>query len=468
MINYLFSNIKKRQYIIVCGDILVICISIVSSYTIKFYLADAPFSTQLVLSRFSPWLLLIFPIHLFSLHLLDQYNMSRLYALRYAVPFVILSIGLSGLLISGLFFFVPKYVFGRQVLIIHLCVMVLVLVLWRYIYFKLFLRKYQQKTLSLIGEKSIVDSFAREVGALKNCGFIVRAVCAIDGTDKDCSPAESSIRTYRTVNEALSSDAYDVIAYDSTISSFGHNDLNALLQKKYKGKAIYDLPTLYMNLTGKVPLMFIDGRWLLNNDKFHSPTKKPYIKAKRIIDICLASFLLILTAPIFLFISVCIKLESKGDMFFCQTRLGLNKKPFRCYKFRTMVNDAEKETGPIWTTDDDPRITKVGKILRKSRLDELPQLINILKGDMSFVGPRPIREYFAKKLESTVPFYNLRFSVKPGLSGWAQVNLNYAGTNSAQIEKFQYELFYIYNLSFVIDLITIIKTVKKTLRIEGT
>ena len=132
-----------------------------------------------------------------------------------------------------------------------------------------------------------------------------------------------------------------------------------------------------------------------------------------------------------------------------------------------MVQDAEAKSGTVWSKGQDPRITRVGRILRKSRLEELPQFWNVLKGDMSFVGPRPIRQHFADQLAETIPFYGLRFSVKPGLSGWAQVNYDYAGSEEGQLEKFQYELFYIQNMSFFLDLLVVVKTVQKVFRGEG-
>jgi len=146
----------------------------------------------------------------------------------------------------------------------------------------------------------------------------------------------------------------------------------------------------------------------------------------------------------------------------------VGKRPFRRVKFRTMVRDAEAKSGPVWSSQNDVRITRVGKILRKTRLDELLQLWNILKGDMSFVGPRPIRAHFAAQLRKKIPFYDLRFSVKPGLSGWAQVQHDYAGSEQGQLEKFQYELFYIENMSLFLDLFIVIKTVQKVLKGEGT
>ena len=132
-----------------------------------------------------------------------------------------------------------------------------------------------------------------------------------------------------------------------------------------------------------------------------------------------------------------------------------------------MKMDAEKEIGPIWSNKNDPRITRVGKMLRKTRLDELPQLWNIFKGDMSFVGNRPIRKYFADQLRKTIPFYDLRFSIKPGLTGWAQVNHGYSGSKEEQFEKFQYELFYVKKMSLFLDLYIIFKTIKTVIQGKG-
>jgi len=272
---------------------------------------------------------------------------------------------------------------------------------------------------------------------------------------------------HESVFGLLKSGNFDVLAFDSTSRFFSDSEIRHILELKYKGKAIYDLSTLYKNMTGKVPLSYIDGRWLLNSDGLQGQANLPYVQAKRIFDVILSSLLLLFFAPLIMAIAIAVRLDSKGSIFFVQERLGLQRKPFKCVKFRTMVEDAERESGPIWSGENDPRITRVGSLLRKMRLDELPQLWNILKGDMSFVGPRPIREHFADKLAETIPFYGFRFAVKPGLSGWAQVNHDYAGSEEGQLEKFQYELFYIQNMSLFLDLLTVFKTVRKVFTAEG-
>ena len=162
-----------------------------------------------------------------------------------------------------------------------------------------------------------------------------------------------------------------------------------------------------------------------------------------------------------------IKATSRGSIFFGQERVGLDGVPFTLFKFRTMVPDAEAATGPKWATSDDPRITKVGRILRKTRIDELPQLLNVLKGEMSLIGPRPERPVFVEQFEREIPYYRERVGVRPGITGWAQVRQGYAASAEETKEKLAYDLFYLKNQSFMLDLMIAVMTAKKVLRGGG-
>ncbi len=191
-------------------------------------------------------------------------------------------------------------------------------------------------------------------------------------------------------------------------------------------------------------------------------------KIKRLFDFIFAICLMPVALPLILLAAAAIRLESKGPALFIQERLGRNEVPFRLFKLRTMVINAEKLTGPKWSEEDDPRITKVGRILRKLRIDELPQIFNVLKGDMSVIGPRPIRRHFADLLDQELPYYRLRFLVKPGLTGWAQVNYDYAGSMEGQSQKLQYELYYLIHQSFLLDLYILLKTIRVMVWGKGT
>lgn len=206
----------------------------------------------------------------------------------------------------------------------------------------------------------------------------------------------------------------------------------------------------------KIPLSSISENWFLEN--FREKEGNLYDKVKRIIDIVLASLILLLAFPFWLFIALSIKLEDRGPIFYFQERVGKNKKTFLLIKFRSMKVEAEKETGPIWTEKEDFRVSKVGKVLRITHLDELPQMINVLKGDISLVGPRPERPEFVARLEKEIPYYHIRHFIKPGFTGWAQIKFRYARSVMDSLEKFQYDLYYLKNRSFLLDLLILLKT----------
>ena len=199
-----------------------------------------------------------------------------------------------------------------------------------------------------------------------------------------------------------------------------------------------------------------------------SKRKKRYYdsRIKRGLDILGALSGIILSLPVYLLVPVLIKLTSKGPVFYLQERLGKDKVPFMMIKFRTMIVGAENGK-PLWAEKNDSRATSVGLFLRKTRIDELPQFINVLKGDMSLVGPRPEREYFVSKLASDIPFYNVRFILKPGISGWAQVNHRYASTVSESRTKLHYDIAYIRNSSLFLDIVILLKTVRCVLNMRG-
>jgi lipopolysaccharide/colanic/teichoic acid biosynthesis glycosyltransferase len=170
--------------------------------------------------------------------------------------------------------------------------------------------------------------------------------------------------------------------------------------------------------------------------------------------------MLIVLMPLVILIAILIKIESKGPVFFSQERVGQNRKLYMVHKFRSMRSNAEAGTGPVWAKANDDRVTNVGRFTRKTRIDEIPQLWNVLRGEMSLVGPRPEREHFVKQLEEIIPYYGERFSVKPGLTGWAQVSYGYGATVEDAIEKLNYDLFYIKNMSVLMDIMIVARTVK--------
>jgi len=238
-----------------------------------------------------------------------------------------------------------------------------------------------------------------------------------------------------------------------------HEDTLLEIISKCEGKniSIKIVPDLYDIISGQARTSQIYGVPLIDVMPELMPEWEK--KLKRLMDILLSLILIVITFPITLLTSIAIKLESKGPVFYRQERMGMNGKIFRIVKFRTMIKDAEKHTGPVWSSKDDPRITKVGKLIRKIRVDEIPQVYNVLKGDMSFVGPRPERPFFVEKLSHEIPLYKRRLKVRPGITGWAQVKHKYDETIEDVKVKLRYDLFYIENISLRMDFKILFRTV---------
>lgn len=231
-----------------------------------------------------------------------------------------------------------------------------------------------------------------------------------------------------------------------------------LLQYKLEGLQYYNYLEFYETYENKLPISHLSPQWFLENTGFEIYHNNFNLKAKRLLDLLFALLIGIFAAPVIVLAAIIVKLESKGPIFFIQERIGEGNKKFNIVKFRSMTTDAEKD-GPQWASKNDNRVTKFGKIMRATRIDELPQLWNVLRGEMSFVGPRPEREYFIQQLEKEIPYYNLRHTVKPGLTGWAQVMYPYGASVEDAYRKLQYDLYYIKHHSIPFDVKVLLKTV---------
>jgi sugar transferase (PEP-CTERM system associated) len=232
-----------------------------------------------------------------------------------------------------------------------------------------------------------------------------------------------------------------------------------LLQCRLAGVRVEEAPSFYERLTGKILVKNLRPSWLVFSQGFNKP--RLLRSSKRIGELATAVLLLVLLAPLMALIALLVKLTSRGPVLYGQQRVGENRLPFMLYKFRSMRIDAESKSGPVWATaQGDPRVTRVGYWLRKTRMDELPQLFNVLKGEMSFVGPRPERPHFVEPLRKIIPYYDERHSVKPGITGWAQIKFRYGSTIEDAEEKLQFDLYYIKHMSLIFDFGIIFDTLK--------
>ena len=238
----------------------------------------------------------------------------------------------------------------------------------------------------------------------------------------------------------------------------GKLPVEALLTCKMQGVHVEDGTTFYEKISGKIMLETLRPSWMIFSSGF---SISPLLQLlKRLGDILLAGLGLVVAAPLLPVIAMLIKIESRGPVLFTQERVGQNGQLFILIKFRSMYIDAEEATGPVYADANDPRITGVGRWLRCMRLDEVPQLLNVLRGEMSFVGPRPERPFFVQQYTKEIPYYAQRLSVKPGITGWAQVNYPYGATPEDAVEKLRLDLYYIKNMSLLLDLFIVLQTAK--------
>jgi sugar transferase (PEP-CTERM system associated) len=242
--------------------------------------------------------------------------------------------------------------------------------------------------------------------------------------------------------------------------------IKGVLGARLKGINIREMADVYEELTGRIPVDNIGDEWLLFAEGFYLLRKEYMQKLKRLIDIVASVLLLMLTAPLLSLAALAIRLDSPGNVFYSQRRVGRDQQLFTIYKFRSMRQDAESD-GARWTSERDSRITRVGRLLRLTHIDEIPQILNLFKGDMSLVGPRPERPEFVEVLDKEVPYYFVRHTVKPGMTGWAQVNYRYGASVEDTKNKLEYDLYYVKNMSLFLDFKILLRTLGVVLIGDG-
>jgi sugar transferase (PEP-CTERM system associated) len=370
------------------------------------------------------------------------------------------ALGASAILLAIVYFFFPACIISEGLFMISIVFIVILIVSWRIGYTHILkIGMFDQKII-ILGSSDTAMEIVKEIQDKKDCGYEIATVVS-----KNQWP-ENTIRSDRDIFFQKPNDSFCqlaeslnvkkiIVALKEKRSAF---PVKELLKCRVRGIDVIDGNTFYEMLMGKLIVEQINPSWLIFSKGFQKGFLQKLLK--RTIDLLISISMLILLLPLIVLTAIIIKLESRGAIFFSQERMGENRKPYMMHKFRSMRSDAEKASGPVWAQENDDRITKVGQFIRKTRIDEIPQLWNILKGEMSIVGPRPERDHFVQQLEEIIPYYGERFSVKPGLTGWAQISYGYGGTVEDAIEKLNYELFYIKNMSILMDIMIVARTVK--------
>ncbi len=400
----------------------------------------------------------------------DLYDSSILRNGREVFIRLVQVLGAVCFLLAFLYYAYPSLQLRREIFAIGFPIVTVILFLWRRLFLTINGHLPFAERAVLFGEGPLVAPLLSELESRPELGLrIVSHVVTSSrsGTEGD-SPSDISSDSLAATSEDLSR-AVELHRVNRVIVAMGDRrgrlPVGPLLTLKSRGVRIQDGADLYEAIMGKVPIESLRLGWLLFSPGFRiSPFLKTY---KRLASLGISAVGLFLSLPLLPLIALAIKLTSPGPVFYKQRRMGCNGAVFDCYKFRTMREDAEADTGPTWADDNDPRITPVGRFLRISRLDEIPQLWNVMKGDMSLVGPRPERPEFVEWLDREIPYYYLRHTVRPGITGWAQVRYEYGSSLEAAREKLRYDLFYIKNMSPGLDLLVFCETIKTILLGRG-
>jgi sugar transferase (PEP-CTERM system associated) len=399
-----------------------------------------------------------------SLYYFDLYDL-KIFRSNFELSIRLLqSLGVSSIILAVLYYLFPFLIVGRGIFLISLGFMGAVIVSWRVIYNHIHRTKQLDQRIMIVGSGELAKSIAIEIIDKADTGFNVIGFI----TDNPERVGErlvnpSVIGDQSQILEIAMKERVDriIVALEERRGKFPEDQL---LSCKMRGIPVEDGIEFYEHLTGRLQVESLRPSALIFSDGFKKSKLTMWVK--RVVGFSFSFVGLALLSPLVLVISILIKIDSRGPIFFRQERVGESGKVFELLKFRSMVENAEAN-GPVWAQANDKRVTRVGRWIRKWRLDEIPQMFNVLKGDMSFVGPRPERPYFVETLRKEIRYYDRRFSVKPGITGWAQVKYPYGASKIDALEKLKYDLYYIKNLSPLFDLLIIFETIKVVLFGKG-
>ncbi|OGZ35143.1 MAG: hypothetical protein A2V60_01470 [Candidatus Portnoybacteria bacterium RIFCSPHIGHO2_01_FULL_39_19] len=457
------KKMKIKKFILLIGDILILYASLVIALTIRYRAFDfnifekhlLPFSIIYII-----WLIIFYIHNLYELDIAKN-NVEFSSALIRALI-------ISGLISVIFFYLVPNFAFGaitpKTNLFLNVLVFIVLFYTWRHLFNFLAGSIKLRMNTAIVGYNLQAIELAKEIIKNPQLGYRLKLIIKNhEEIDKTDFPEIKITEGIKNLKELLEQEKIAVVVVAPEIYHSPDLIQNLFECIRYKIDFV-NLSEFYEKVAQRIPLTAINQVWFLEN--ISQREKNLYEISKRIFDFFFAFLFLILSLPFWTIIALIIKFESPGPIFYKQTRVGQGGRPFNLFKFRSMIIDAEKD-GPKMAQKNDPRITKFGKFLRKARLDELPQLWDIIKGKMSFVGPRAERPEFHQELKSKIPFYQERYLIKPGLSGWAQIKHGYTSSIEGNFEKLQYDLFYVKNRSFVLDLGIILKTINIVLRGGG-
>ena len=461
----LFSGVTWRSLSLVVVDGALIVGAVLVAALIRFGIEDAGF----VFAWPVIWrALLVSLVIQLTLHYFDLYDSRGAHNHRDLIVGLLRALGAASLALGPLYYWVPELVIGRGVVLIASLLIITAIVAWRLTFAWVSKRMGPTERLLFIGTSGAAVELARELYE-RRAGLGVDLVGFIDADESRVGMPVLNpgvIGTIADIPRIVRERDVDrvVVSLADARGKFSMNDL--LTMKLNDGVNFDHLASVYERYTGKIAIENLRPSWLIFSEGFRKSTALE--AGRRTLDIVLSAMGLLVCLPIMAVAAIAVRLGSKGPALYHQERVGVRGRPFTVHKFRSMRQDAEAASGAVWSQAGDPRVTGVGRFLRRTRIDELPQFWNVLRGEMSFVGPRPERPEFVSKLSEEIPFYGQRHAVRPGLTGWAQVRHAYGSTVEDALQKLQYDLYYIKHQSIAFDLFIVLETIKTVVVRRGS
>ena len=446
----------KRLLVLVAGEGIIVCTSFLLAALIRL----GPDSALVLNYQYGFGKILgVTVVALFCLHYFDLYDLQEV-ASRGDIWFrLFVVVGILSFLLAGLGLLFPQFMLANHTFVLGLSILALGLVLWRAAYNWLIRRPYLRERVHVVGEGERAKWLVKIIRAKPELGMDVMGWSGAIGNG---SMNREALRDkLAEIAEKHDLDRVIIALEDRR----GTMPVRELLDLRLSGVKVEDATGIVEKISGKIEVDSLHPSWLIFSEGFRlNPT---FMFLRRFFSLLVSLVLLLAVLPLLPLIALAIKLTSPGPVLYAQKRVGGNGRVFTCYKFRTMRVDAETAQGPSWAGDNDPRVTGVGRWLRRVRIDEIPQLWNVLRGEMGFVGPRPERPEFVEWLSREIPYYPLRHVIRPGITGWAQIRYQYGASLEESKEKLKFDLYYIKHMSLSFDLMIVLESVKIVLLRRG-
>jgi sugar transferase (PEP-CTERM system associated) len=445
-----------RALLLAAIECILIILCLLAGAKLRFWQDSAAFDTYVYSSAFVFQALAILVVMMMCFYYNDLYNLAERITRLGEIVRLAQALGAGCVLLGLLYFLFPGLLVGRGVLFVTLVLLMCGVSLSRLGLEHVWQVTLRRRNVVIVGDGKLAAAVAEQMSRRPDLGLELKGIILPVGRKRSTVPGCPAMGDLESLPAIVRDHCISriILALDDFRGALPARDLVRL---RVQGIEIEDAHSALAGLTGRVWIDAVRPSWFVFSGGF----RRSWFTAvsKRAVDLAAAVVGLVVFAPVMLIVALLIRLDSKGSALFRQERVGLGNKTFELLKFRSMRIDAEK-SGAQWSVEADPRVTRVGRLLRKYRLDELPQFINVLRGDMSLVGPRPERPIFVQRLREQVPFYDERHTVRPGVTGWAQVEYRYGSSMEDAYHKLEYDLFYLKNLSLLFDLAIIFRTVR--------